>query len=56
MFSLDEDEKVIKTEKKSNKKINSLKGVFNKYADSSKVALEDKAWEMRVIERFQKND
>ena len=56
MFALDEEEKVIKEEKKSNKKMNSLRGVFNKYADSQKVALEDKAWELHVMDKFKKND
>jgi len=41
--------------KKDEKKetISSLAGALNKYADPSKVHLEDKAWEMHVIEKYQ---
>lgn len=31
----------------------SLAGALNKYADPSKIHLEDKAWEMHVIEKYQ---
>lgn len=49
MFPIDEYEEVAKTE---NKQINSLRGSLSKYADSSKVALEDGAWQASVIDKF----
>ena len=44
---------------KSNDKMikkKSLKGIFNKYADSSKIDLEDKAWQKHIIKKFKQND
>lgn len=32
--------------------ISTLGGILNKYADSSKIHLEDKAWEMHVMEKY----
>ncbi len=32
--------------------LSSLGGALNKYADSSKIHLEDKAWEMNVIDKY----
>ncbi len=42
------------TVKKDEKKetISSLAGSLNKYADPSKIHLEDKAWEMHVTEKY----
>ncbi len=42
------------TTKNSMKKqeLSSLGGALNKYADPSKIHLEDKAWEMHVIEKY----
>jgi hypothetical protein len=42
------------TTKNSMKKqdLSSLGGALNKYADSSKIHLEDKAWEMHVVEKY----
>ena len=34
------------------KKNKSLKGVFNKYADNSKIPLEEKAWQKHIIDSF----
>ena len=35
--------------------IQSLRGVFSKYADSSKIALEDKAWETHIVSKYKNN-
>ena len=53
MFPLDETE-MIQCNKKQNKK--SLKGIFNKYADISKIALEDDAWQNHIVGKFKQND
>jgi len=51
IFPLDEDEN--KREKSSTQNdIESLGGVFSKYADQSKRELEDKAWEMHVMDKY----
>jgi len=42
MFPLDEQEITQSIKKKKRK---SLRGVFNQYADSSKISLEDNAWQ-----------
>ncbi len=44
------------TKKKQNEEINidSIGGILNKYANPSKIALEDKAWELHVIDKFAK--
>ncbi len=34
----------------------SLRGVFSKYADTSKVSLEGKAWQNYIINRVNQND
>lgn len=44
------------TAKKSVNKMTSLRGVFSKYADPSKIHLEDNAWEMHVIEKYKKDN
>jgi len=44
------------TTKKSIKKVTSLRGVFNKYADTSKVHLEDKALEMHIVKQYKKEN
>lgn len=49
LFPIEEDEAVSHGSQKS------LKGVFNQYADSSKVALEKTAWQKHVIGKFQSN-
>ena len=53
MFPLDEKE-IIQDIKQKKKK--SLRGIFNQYADSSKISLEDKAWKNNIIEKFKKYD
>jgi len=53
MFALDEKE--IAQDNKEKKK-RSLKGVFSQYADSSKVALEDSAWQNHIINKFKHYD
>jgi len=53
MFPLDEKEIIqdIKEEKKK-----SLRGIFNQYADSLKIPLEDNAWKNHTIEKLKKYD
>ena len=46
---------VPKNQNMNTENIQSLRGVFSKYADSSKIALEDKAWEMHVIRKYKDN-
>lgn len=53
MFPLDEQESVIKIEIS---KEESLRGVFNAYADATKINLEDNAWQHSVINKFKKHD
>jgi len=53
MFPLDEKE-IIQDIKQKKKK--SLRGIFNQYADSSKISLEDNAWKNHTIEKFKKYD
>jgi len=53
MFPLDEKE-TTQNIKKENKK--SLRGVFSQYADSSKISLEDNAWQNHIIDKFKQND
>ena len=43
------------TYKKLNPMENSLRGVFNQYADSSKLDLEESAWKNHIMDKF-KND
>jgi len=40
--------------KKIKNNIESLGGILNKYADPSKIELEDKAWELHVMDKFSK--
>ena len=53
MFPLDEQEYVQKVEIVKQK---SLRGVFNVYADDTKIALEDNAWQLSVVNKFKKHD
>jgi hypothetical protein len=46
--------KNIKKNPKENIDIDSIGGILNKYADPSKRELEDKAWELHVMEKFAK--
>jgi len=39
---------------KNNDSIESLGGILNKYADPSKIELEDQAWKLHVIDKFSK--
>jgi len=45
MFPLDEQEITQSIKKKKRK---SLRGVFNQYADNSKISLEDNAWQNHI--------
>lgn len=49
MFPLDEQEKVQEVKYQD---ISLLGGSLNKYANTSKVALEDKAWELHVMDKY----
>jgi len=51
MFPLEEQEKTIKKQN-----IQSLRGVFNKYANSSKTKLEENAWQNHIMEKYKIND
>lgn len=53
MFPVDEYEPVAKAKKGQ---IASLRGSLNKYTDSSKIALEDSAWQKSVAAKFGGND
>ena len=50
MFPLDERENTQTLEKSS---IESLGGIFRQYADPAKKVLEEKGWEMHVMEKYQ---
>ena len=39
---------------KNNNDIEALGGILNKYADPSKIELENKAWELHVMDKFSK--
>jgi len=47
IFPLNEQQEMNTTKQKK-----SLKGVFSKYANSSKVVLEDSAWKNYIIRKF----
>jgi len=49
MFPLDEQEKIKEIKQQD---ISMLGGVFNKYADSSKIDLEDNAWELHIVDKY----
>lgn len=51
IFPIEEDEK-IRDKSSTQNDIESLGGVFSKYADPSKRDLEDKAWEMHVMDKY----
>jgi hypothetical protein len=52
MFPLDEQVQVEKDELKASK---TLRGVFNQYANSSKVLQEENAWKEHILDKY-KND
>jgi len=49
MFPLDEQEEIKEPKQQD---ILSLGGSLNKYADSSKIDLEDKAWELHIMDKY----
>ena len=53
MFPLDKQEKIQDIGQKPKK---SLRGIFNQYANSSKISLEENAWKNHTIEEFKKYD
>jgi len=52
IFPLHKVSKDKKVEKED--KIDSLGGILNKYANPSKMELEDKAWEFHIMDKFTK--
>jgi len=50
------DKKEIAPNQKKSKNQKSLRGVFNQYADKSKIPLEKNAWQNHVVEKFKQND
>jgi plasmid replication initiation protein len=55
VFPLDND--IISDDKiVTQKSISSLKGVLNKYADPSKVELEDEAWRVHIEDKYKIDD
>lgn len=53
MFPLDEQETIEDIKEKKKK---TLRGVFNQYADSSKISLEDSVWQNHIIAKFKQDD
>jgi len=51
IFPIDKDETIQNCKAKKRK---SLRGIFNKYADNSKVSLEESAWKNHIIDKFKK--
>ena len=51
---IDKEAEIIENIKQEKKK--SLKGIFNQYADNSKISLENNAWKNNIIEKFKKHD
>ena len=51
MFPLEKNESVQETKYQDNK---SLRGVFNQYADNSKLDLEDNAWQNYIVDKYKK--
>ena len=45
-------DKITASSSKPKSDISSLAGALNKYADPSKIHLEDKAWEMHIVEKY----
>ena len=54
LFPLNSNE-IIETTYKPNKKqdISTLGGSLNKYANPSKIELEDKAWDLHIMDKYQ---
>jgi len=52
MFALDEEKSIKKYKSKKSNRIELLGGILNRYADLSKIELEDKAWDMHVLEKY----
>ncbi len=50
------EETIIEKNNNIMKNKKSLRGVFSKYADTSKVSLEGKAWQNYIINRINRND
>ena len=51
---IDKEAEIIENIKQEKKK--SLKGIFNQYADNSKISLENNAWKNNIIEKSKKHD
>jgi len=50
------DHNVIEDTNKKDETIVNLRGVFSKYANSSKIELEENAWENHIIEKYKKDN
>ena len=53
MFPLEEREIESHVQEKNKK---SLRGVFNQYADSSKIAMEENAWQSHILDKYKLDD
>ena len=54
IFPIDKKDTLQDTKKRRIKK--SLRGVFNQYADKSKISLEDNAWQDHIVKKFEQDD
>ena len=52
MFPVDEKKT---TQGMGKKKKKSLRGIFNQYADNSKISSEDDAWKTHIIDKFKQD-
>jgi hypothetical protein len=53
MFPLEDREIETNVQEKNNK---SLRGIFNQYANSSKIALEESAWQNHILDKYKQHD
>jgi hypothetical protein len=53
MFPL-EDREIETNVQEKNKK--SLRGIFNQYANSSKIELEESAWQNHILDKYKQHD
>jgi hypothetical protein len=53
MFPLEDREIETHVQEKNNK---SLRGIFNQYANSSKIALEESAWQNHILDKYKQHD
>jgi hypothetical protein len=53
MFPLEDREIEMHVQEKNNK---SLRGIFNQYANSSKIELEENAWQNHILDKYKQHD